>query len=183
MRNADATVLRQHVVQGTRETFGAYAIDVDLDEGDPCELAHDHQVVTFIGFGGSQLRGTLTVMAPEALWLRTYPIPYAPGAEPCQSDVLDWCGELVNQVLGRIKNHLMRHGVELQVSTPKAMHASQLTISRSAQQSVCMLRARLGTGVMVGVWFDAAVEHPGRLFSPQNEVEPASASEGELLLF
>lgn len=183
MRNADSMVLRQHVVQGARDTFSAYAIDVDLDEGDPCELAHDHQVVTFIGFGGSQLRGTLTIMAPQTLWLRTYPIPWAPGAEPSQNDILDWCGEVVNQVLGRIKNQLMRHGVELQVSTPKAMHASHLTISKSAQQSVCMLRSGVGKGAVVGVWFDAAVDQPGPLFSTPGAAEPEPAGEGDLLLF
>lgn len=188
MHDADAAILRGHVVQCTREAFAAYSIHVDLDEGDPCQLAHDAQIVAFIGFGGARVRGTLTVMAPRMLWLTTYPIAQPPGSKLCDNDLLDWCGEVVNQVLGRIKNQLVRRGVELQVSTPKALHASQLTISRSAQRSVCMLRSSAGKESAIGVWFDAVVEESGILFPPPSDALPSgdadeAINEGELVLF
>ncbi len=187
MHDTDATILRAQVVQCTREAFAAYSIDVDLDEGDPGPPAHEAQIVAFIGFGGARLRGTLTVMAPQQLWQMTYPIAVADGGEAGANDLLDWCGEVVNQVLGRIKNQLTRRGVELQVSTPKAIHARQLTISRSAQRSVCILRARSERGAAIGVWFDAAVETTGMLFRSASEAVPADAEEsmieGDLLMF
>ena len=188
IHNADAAVLRGHVVQCTREAFAAYSIDVALDEGDPCELAHDAQIVTFIGFSGARMRGTLTVMAPQILWFKTYPIAHSPGAAPGDNDLLDWCGEVVNQILGRIKNQLRSRGVELEVSTPKAVHASHLTISRSAQQSVCMLRSSAGNDSAIGVWFDAVVGGSGIVFpSPGEDPPPGEGNdsmiEGDLILF
>lgn len=188
MHDADAAILRTHVVQCTRDTFAAYSIHVDLDEGDPCPPAQDAQIVTFIGFGGARMRGTLTVMAPRAIWLTTYPIALAPGVEVSENDLLDWCGEIANQVLGRIKNQLTRRGVELEVSTPKALHASELTISRSAQKSVCILRSSAGKESMIGVWFDAVVEDSSVLFTSLADVPPAegadeAVAEGDLLLF
>ena len=188
MHDDDAAVLRSHVVQCTSDAFAAYSIHVALDEGDPCRPAHDAQIVAFIGFGGARLRGTLTVMAPQALWLKTYPIAVAPGADLGDNDLLDWCGEVANQVLGRIKNQLVRRGVELQVSTPKALHASQLTISRSAQKSVCILRSSAGEESTIGVWFDAVVEETGVLFTsldeaPSLEGADEIVNEGDLLLF
>jgi CheY-specific phosphatase CheX len=188
IHNADAAVLRAHVVHCTREAFAAYSIHIDLDEGDACELAHDAQIVTFIGFGGAQMRGTLTVMAPQILWLETYPIAQAPGNAVGDNDLLDWCGEVVNQILGRIKNQLRGRGIELEVSTPKAVHASQLTISRSAQQSVCMLRSSAKNDSAIGVWFDAVVDKSVVLFAAPGEAPPPgdlteSMIEGDLILF
>jgi hypothetical protein len=184
----DAAILRGHVVQCTRRAFAAYAIQVDLDEGDPCELAHDDQIVAFIGFGGARVRGTLTVMAPQMLWLKTYPVAHPLGARPGDNDLLDWCAEVVNQILGRIKNQLVRRGVDLQVSMPKALHASQLSISRSAQKTVCMLRSSSGEASLVGVWLDALVGENGILFPALSEALPPASvdepmSEGDIVLF
>jgi CheY-specific phosphatase CheX len=188
MHEADTTILRAHVVTCTQEAFAAYAIHVALDEGDPRPSANDAQIVAFIGFGGARLRGALTLMAPQALWQKTYPIAVAGGERPGESDLLDWCGEVVNQVLGRIKNQLGRRGVELQVSTPKALHATQLTISHSAQRSVCMLRSSMEPDTTIGVWFDAGVEGSGPLFATASDPPLAPPvedlmSEGDLLLF
>ena len=188
MHDADAATLRAQVVECTREAFAAYSIDVDLDEGDPCPSAHKSQIVAFISFGGARLRGTLTVMAPKQLWQRTYPSAVLASVEQGDTDLLDWCGEVVNQVLGRIKNKLARRGVEFQVSTPSAVHASELTISRSAQRSVSILRARSERGWAIGIWFDAAVE-AGEMLIPLSSEGPAggaseeSMTEGDLLLF
>ncbi len=188
LRAADAAILRGHVAQCARDAFAAYTVDVELDEGDPCPPAHDAQIVAFIGFGGARLRGTLTVMAPRELWQRTYPIASTPGAEVGDNDLLDWCGEIVNQVLGRIKKQIAQRGVALEDSTPKALHASHLTISRSAQLSVCMLRSRAEKGAVIGVWFDAVIEQSEELSSvtPDEHATPpeeALLNEGDLLLF
>ncbi|MEP7119522.1 MAG: chemotaxis protein CheX [Byssovorax sp.] len=188
IHDADAAILRGHVVQCTRAAFAAYSVHVDLDAGDPYQPAHDAQIVAFIGFGGARMRGTLTVVAPHALWRETYPIVGSAGSEPDDNDLLDWCGEVVNQVLGRIKNQLLRSGVELQVSTPKALRASQLTISTSAQKTVCVLRSSATDGTSIGVWFDAMVEESGILFPSPSEALPSgdvadSMNEGDALLF
>ena len=86
----------------------------------------------------------------------------------------DWITELVNQLVGRIKNALLRHDIEIIISTPVRLRGDRLAplaggeVFRSPAGEVC-------------VWFD---------FEPSEGVtwreatdDSAAASEGDLLLF
>lgn len=184
MQRADVIELRDCVLQCSRDVLPACAIPIGLDVGDIDDsgLEMSAQVVTFIGFSGPLLRGTLTLVAPFTLLHAAYPIPPCAPTEVPEADVLDWSGELVNQLLGRIKNRLAPRGVELMASTPKSLRADQPRIQRTTSTTICALRFSSGPA-RLGVWFDAVTIDERSLFPPTSTPGEACLLEGEVTLF
>ncbi len=85
-------------------------------------------LASFIGFTGAWIRGCLTVLGPSDVFARTHP-GQAMGAILSESDVSDWCCEFSNQLLGRLKNKLLRRGVDIELSTPQGILAESLRLS------------------------------------------------------
>src|SRR5438105_11537361 len=113
MQSADVAELREIVVGCAKDTFSMVNVDLVVDTEPPShELPCPSPLAVFIGFAGRLLRGSLTLVAPFSLLQTTY--PFALRAEPeAELDVLDWSGELANQLLGRISNRLAARGIEL----------------------------------------------------------------------
>jgi len=139
------------------------------------------QIAAFIGFGGEKVRGTLMMAAPFGLMRGAYPLPSADGCAPADDDVLDWSGEVVNQMLGRMTNSLVARGIVLVASIPKAIQVDKLWVSRSTHTSVCRLNLR-SEGGGFGVWLDAVVSHGVEVFALP-PIEAPSMAEGEQILF
>ena len=73
-----------------------------------------------IGFAGTQMRGKSVVTYDLGLAMATC-------AECGDSvNVLDWTGEVANQLLGRIKNKLLAHDVSIDLRTPVALSGEKL---------------------------------------------------------
>ncbi len=180
----DLLELRDCVLQCSRDVLSACAIPIglDVDDIDDSGLEMSAQVATFIGFGGALLRGTLTLVAPFALLHAAYPIPICAPAEVPEADVLDWSGELVNQLLGRIKNRLAPRGVEIMASTPKSLRADQPRIQRTTSTTICALQFSSGPA-RLGVWFDAVAINERSLFALTLPPGEACLLEGEVTLF
>lgn len=82
----------------------------------------DADFVGVLGFSSEEgVSGTLTLaMAREAL-AQSYPID--------ETDYVDWLGELANQLLGRFKNGLLKHGVAIQLSVPVVIGGKGLSMN------------------------------------------------------
>lgn len=72
-------------------------------------------LVGSIGFVGAMMRGVLT-------WELSIATARASSGRDDVTDVCDWVGEMTNQLLGRIKNKLLGHGLELLLSTPTVIY-------------------------------------------------------------
>jgi hypothetical protein len=180
MRRDDVMMLRECVLQCSREVCRSSSIPIGPEVEDVFEAGIAGQVAAFIGFGGKQLRGTLTLVAPFELMRAAYPMPARGGAPAPDADVLDWAGELANELLGRITNRLSALGVELMCSTPKAIHVDLPRILAATPMTVCALRLHCGSD-QLGVWFDAVSDEPA-LF-PSAPAPVAWVAEGEVTLF
>ena len=99
-------------------------------------------------------------------------------SEFAKSPARDWAGELVNQVLGRVKNRMRAVGLTFDVSAPAALSGQALSFAKpKSEQTRPML-------------FDA---HPDRVWfwldaQWSSEVEPnvppgRQRKEGEVILF
>jgi CheY-specific phosphatase CheX len=84
-----------------------------------------------IGFTGRMVRGALVLVSTRRLVEMALPQEIRAGVT--DSHVADWMGELANQLLGRIKNKLVSHGVVLDMSTPTVMFG--LEIARKDRRS------------------------------------------------
>lgn len=100
-----------------------------------------------VGFTGEQMRGTLLLATSREPLGRT-----TPGGE---SSLREWIAELSNQLLGRIKNKLLAHGVNLHLSTPVVLRGAQIAPVSRAE---LIPYAFACDGGYVCVWFDAEVQ-------------------------
>jgi chemotaxis protein CheX len=122
-----------------------------------------------LGFTGDHLCGSVVIAATHAAIADSNPIH--DGATRA------WVAELTNQIVGRFKNALFRCGVEVAMSIPVVLTATQLTpLPHNHTEPV---RLQVGAG-MVTIWleFDATADLV--LAEPSAD---AIAAEGEAMLF
>jgi hypothetical protein len=123
-----------------------------------------------IGFAGSDMRGTLLLAMTSGV---------LEDLSPSVASTRDWIAELANQLLGRIKNQLLRFGTEIYTATPSVLRGELLTPlpSQSELAGHCFESAR-GTAC---VWLDVVIREGFSLGEPtEAKVAPA---EGESLFF
>jgi CheY-specific phosphatase CheX len=102
--------------EACRALFKAYG--VELVEIDPNTASPDTFLLSaVIGFTGPGLRGTL-ILASTEMALRD--------SNPTDGSLRDWIAELANQLVGRVKNSLLRSGAEVYVTTPVVMRGEHL---------------------------------------------------------
>ena len=123
-----------------------------------------------VGFSGEQMRGTML--------LATSKEPLGPTSPTSDASLREWIAELSNQLLGRVKNRLFSHGVQLHMSTPVVLRGLHIAPVSRAELVPFFFAC---DGGLVCVWFDAEVT-PGVDLSQTVEME-AVAAEGTGFLF
>ncbi len=122
-----------------------------------------------IGFAGSDMRGTLLLAMTGGV---------LEDLSPISASTRDWIAELSNQLLGRIKNQLLRFGTEIYATTPSVLRGELLTpLPRSALPGHRFESAR---GVAC-VWLDTEFREGFSLGTPV--AGDVAAAEGESLFF
>ena len=134
------------------------------------------EAVAIIGFTSAELRGALGLAASQPA-LREF----AQKAGVQGDDLDDWLGELANQLLGRLKNQLLRYRIELFMATPMTLRGLRLQIRSQETNHIlsCHFRTQSGS---VCVWLDLRVQ-PGLELVPSEDPEHQCQDEGELLFF
>jgi CheY-specific phosphatase CheX len=87
-------------------------------------------------------------------------------------------GELTNQLIGRIKNRLLRRGVEVYITTPVVLRGRQLALDADGAIPTPMFFAGARGGV--AVWIDTDADGEVTFC---DDVELDVAEEGSALLF
>lgn len=82
-----------------------------------------------VGYTAGTARGALSVRASTRLVTLCHPAA-SDASELSEGAIADWVGELSNQLLGRVKNRLLRHGLEIQLSTPVVVRGRDLCQAR-----------------------------------------------------
>jgi CheY-specific phosphatase CheX len=180
-------VLERLVSEACVELFSSCGLPVRRTAVPPSAAQPDaFDVAGVIGFLAEHLRGTLvlastfqTVAAsrPHELKRQTP----SPGSAADWIIVRDWAAELVNQLLGRVKNRLVIFGVDLRVSTPTALSGRALAVT-SGRKSALPPFVYQGGGHELWVWFDADMA-PAFELGERRHGGPEAAKEGEILLF
>ena len=152
------------VDQCTTELFAAYGVELGASGRDHTA---DIGYAAVIGFTGESLRGTLLLAPARSIVERSQ-------ASAGISD-RDWVGELANQLLGRIKNALLRYGAEIFVTTPLVLRGEHIAPSPRGG-----LKPHVFDGV--SVWFDADIINGVELVEGAGG-DDVAAAEGEAFLF
>ncbi len=150
------------------DLFQAYG--VPLDEVDPNSPSDATLLLTaVIGFTGPGLRGTCILASTE------HPLKQS---NPIAGSLRDWIAELSNQLVGRIKNQLLRYGAEVYVTTPVVMRGEHLApLPRFVLQPQAFTTSE---GGRVFLWVEVEATADFQLSATPLAIP---AEEGEALLF
>lgn len=107
-------LLTRAVVRGVRGLFADYGISAETMGGGPSRPASFPELWARIGFDGPGMGGHVVLGATPTLLSRSRPVA---SGEP------DWLAELTNQLMGRVKNEMLRAGIQLQQGLPAVIAA------------------------------------------------------------
>lgn len=158
--------LRDIVLESCRAMFAHYGVELSSCGDKPAQTG-ELESCGIIGFTSEQLRGTLVVAATSE--------PLARSKQAGESSRA-WIAELSNQLLGRVKNRLLRLGIDIRSSTPLAMSGKHLQVVDHGDLSPA---AFIGAGGHVLLWVDLELGPEW----PKSAEDTDVADEGELLLF
>jgi hypothetical protein len=121
---------RQLVLRTLGDLFAAYGVSLKGNEAAPESTggAPTFAYLGVAGFRGPYFNGYIVLEANEAFLRHT---------NPTTSSCLDWMGELANQFLGRVKNRLLREGIQIQ-SIPPLVAAGHAASSLYAQDGATL---------------------------------------------
>ena len=172
---SNAQVLSSIVAEVTPQLFEAYGTSVEhisaTLQPDPSVAP---ELAGVLGFVGDDLHGTVTLATSTAVMQGM--MKDVPGADL----LTDWLAELTNQLLGRIKNRLLRCGTSVMSSTPVVVTGQQLKVAMGEHSVNCCHTFRTGVGAL-HVWLGAEIAE-GVEIREKGSIEPAPG-EGDLLLF
>jgi len=177
MNKQSLAILDTIIRESTLRLFAAFGVNLGVVSSLPENL--DHTFSASIGFTNPSMPGMLIMTLDRELVARSRPaeLQAGPLTEP---DLDDWVGELVNQLIGRIKNQLLRHQIELEQSIPSVVRGRWLRRGIPGAAVSCPLSFSHGSGT-VYVCFDAMAQEALELKTVVEECE--GISEGEVALF
>ena len=167
-------VFDELVVSSASELFAARGIEVRSTEG---SLASIEYAAT-LGFSSDLMRGVIGIgMSPDTMQrLMSEDRHAGPGYNG-----EDWLAESVNQLLGRLKNKLMRYGIVMSIALPTVLQGVRLQFLGSRSTSLWTYALETDTGPF-WVWLDVRSERE-LVLTVVNDPELEGTPEGELLLF
>jgi CheY-specific phosphatase CheX len=159
--------LRLILASKAHELFAAYDVTCTTADSPP---DGKRQLCGILGFTGDRLCGSVVISATEEAIAASNPI--GDGATRA------WVAELTNQLVGRFKNELFRGGVEVAMSIPVVLTATQLTPLPQTELEPTQLAVGQG---FVTIWLEIEAEPGLALSEPSPESE--MAAEGEAMMF
>jgi len=166
-------LVEQCAIESAVGLFQAYRVSLECADATERAVMPDVSLCGVVGFVGEQVSGALVLAAtPEALAC----------SNPTTASSRDWMGELSNQLFGRIRNRLLRRGLEL-IGTPptvvRGQHLEALTSSRECRPIVL----RSPSGGKVCVWMNCVPKDGLPISLSISDADRDVASEGSVLLF
>ncbi|HEY0476565.1 MAG TPA: chemotaxis protein CheX [Kofleriaceae bacterium] len=161
--------------EALRTILATKAAELFSDYGVACQPVAtppepSQQLCGILGFTGDRMCGSVVISATHEAIACSNPI----GDGPTRG----WVAELTNQLVGRFKNALLRGGVEIAMSIPVVLTATQLT--PLPQTQLDPLRLAVGTGLLT-IWLEIEADPALQLAEPS--AESMIAAEGEAMLF
>lgn len=168
MKQSHREVLKPVLSEAVRGVFAAYGAETE-----PCDdRTEQHDMVAVLGFSDPSVRGGLALSMPTALARAL-----VPGLDVSDED---WVGELGNQVLGRVRNQLLRYDLDLGLGTPVVISAVGITIASLRDSTPLHVPFRSGEHVF-GVFLETRFEDGFEFGTPS--LDRVAADEGSMMFF
>src|SRR4051812_9021771 len=125
-----ARVIDMHVAACT-ELFEAYGLAEHLQrEPKGGRESGQFTYASVLSANGEGIRLSSTLSLDRELLVRTHPL----GAGVGERDVEDWCREMNNQLVGRLKNKMLRAGCRLTTGLPVLIRGTDIVAVTSEDQ-------------------------------------------------
>jgi hypothetical protein len=174
--SVEAVSLLDGLVQdATRVLFESYGLKLELDGTSVAKTLRSIQLLSMIGFASPALSGSLLLGLPDAIVLRTLPAPDA--------SVSDWSGELANQLMGRLKNQLLKYQVVINPGLPVVVTGGTLQLPKSSRRQVTRYFSFVSEQGKMFIRLDMEISPSLELVRQADRDRDVSIDEGELLLF
>jgi chemotaxis protein CheX len=162
------------VRNATEALFSNYGIKLEPDGTPLSKSLKLVQLIAIIGFSSKALSGSLLMALPQTLVERTLPTPDATTG--------DWCGELANQLLGRLKNQLLKYQVAVNLSLPVVVSGEGLRLPASTRK-IARFCSFASEGTIMFIRLEMETGPSLELVRNADAAQEAVVDEGELLLF
>jgi hypothetical protein len=150
--------------------FLAYDVSLEPTDIEAWRTNPELTLVSVIGFAGRGVSGSLVLGATQE------PIERS---KPSRASARDWIAELANQLLGRIKNKVLRQGIEFYAMPPAVVSGNHLAPVVSQPDFRPWVFATPGGVVCLWIEVTAAAE-----ITPDEALIGADIpAEGDMLLF
>lgn len=121
-------MLEESVLELTVSMDGLTEYRLGAEQSDDEKERAQVEYASVLGFSGDLMKGSLVISCKRILLEKSHPniAMEMPVGEP---EVLDWVGEIANQLLGRLKNKIAGAGVKFSMSTPTTMCGKSIQVS------------------------------------------------------
>jgi hypothetical protein len=171
---SNKTVFDDLVVSCASELFAARGIEVRSADGSVASIEY----AGTLGFSSDLMRGMIGMgMSPDTMQRLMSADRHA--GPSCNGE--DWLAESVNQLLGRLKNKLLRYGIVLSIALPTVLQGVRLQFLGTGSTSLWTYALRTDMGLF-WVWLDVRSEQE-LVLTMLDDPDPEGTSEGELVLF
>ena len=167
-------LLEQCAIESAVGLFLSYSVCLECADETQSEIISDLELCGIVGFVGREISGTLLLAAtPEPL----------KSSNRVAARQRDWMAELSNQLFGRIKNRLLRRGLQL-IGAPPAVIGGDHLVAFTGRSQCQPIVLRSPTGGRVCVWMDYTVNTDLPFALSDGDAENAPVPhEGDVLLF
>lgn len=162
----------------TTDQLSAYKVGQSMTSGSSETLSVSFASV--IGYAGDEIKGSLVTVCEGELLNKSHP-NHAMGMPVGEAEVLDWVGEVANQLLGRIKNKLASAGVKFAMGTPTTVTGKSMQITSPKDGFVIPLIFNGPFGAFR--LYLLSVADPKLKIAPGAEVGNSGMAEGGSILF
>jgi CheY-specific phosphatase CheX len=167
-------LIEQCAIESAVGLFLSYSVCLETADETESEIVSNIDLCGIVGFVGRQISGTLLLAAT------TEPLKTSNRVAARQRD---WMAELSNQLFGRIKNRLLRRGLQL-IGAPPAVIGGDHLVAFTGRNECQPIVLRSPSGGRVCVWMDYAVNNGLPFELSDLDAENASVPhEGDVLLF
>jgi hypothetical protein len=166
-------LIEQCTIESALGLFLSCSVCLECADKTESEIVSDLELCGIVGFVGREISGTLLLAAT--------PEPLAT-SNRVAARKRDWMAELSNQLFGRIKNRLLRRGLQL-IGTPPAVIGGDHLVAFTGRSQCQPIVLRSPGGGRVCVWMDYTRNNELPFALTDGEEGARIPHEGEVLLF
>ncbi len=135
-------IIEARMRESCEDLLRSIGLTASLENRAGASIMVGSQIAAVVAFNGAQMRGSVTTRSNVGFFAATRPI--APKGRADIEAMVDWAGEITNQLLGRFKNKMLAYGLDLQVGLPVTISGENLIETSAGTEGVVTYHFKAG---------------------------------------